>query len=444
MIKRYIGDLYFNNRWYLLMGGIVILFCISFFISILFTPVLLITYCFIALTILDYILLFTGKGDIKAQRILAPRFSLGDDNPVKLSLHNTYRFNVDLFMIDELPAQFQERDFSLSLSLKYLAKNEVTYHLRPLTRGEYAFGNLICYVRSPLQLLQRRCKPVEPTTIKVYPSYLQLKKYQLLALSDNTITGVKKIRRLGHSLEFEKIKDYVPGDDIRTVNWKATARTGSMMVNTYTDTRQQQVYCIVDKGRAMKMPFEGMSLLDYAINATLVISNVALLKHDKAGLITFSNKVNDIIAAERRTHQLSIIIDTLYKQHTDFKESDYEGLGSVIHRRITQRSLLLFFTNFETYSSLERQLPFLSQMATRHLVCVIFFQNTLLKEIYETQPDDLEGIYIKTVAQQFDFEKRQIVKQLRRHGILSILTTPQNLSIDVINKYLELKARQML
>lgn len=444
MIKRYISDLYFNTRWYLLMGGLVIFFCISFFIPVFFVPALLTTLCCILLTLLDYALLFLGRGRINAQRIMAARFSLGDNNSIKLLIHNTYNFKVYLNIIDELPIQFQERNFSLSLSLGYLAKNEVSYTLRPLTRGEYEFGDLVCFVKSPLQLLQRRFKPIGPITIKVYPSYLQLKKYQLLALSDNLVTGVKKIRRLGHSLEFEKIKDYVPGDDIRTVNWKATARTGSMMVNTYTDTRQQQVYCVIDKGRAMKMPFEGMSLLDYAINASLVISNVALLKHDKAGLITFSNKVNDIVAAERRTHQLSIILDTLYKQQTDFKESDYEGLGSVIHRRITQRSLLLFFTNFETYSSLERQLPFLAQMAARHLVCVVFFQNTLLKEIYENQPDSLEGIYIKTVAQQFDFEKRQIVKQLRMHGILSILTTPQNLSIDVINKYLELKARQML
>jgi uncharacterized protein (DUF58 family) len=444
MIKRYISDLYFNNRWYLLMGAVAILFCISFFIPLLFTPAILTICTLLFLTLLDYILLFSGKGHINAQRVMAARFSLGDNNTIKLLIHNTYVFKAHLLVIDELPIQFQDRNFRLSLSIKYSGRNETSYTLRPLTRGEYEFGDLICFVKTPLQLLQRRFKPVGPTAVKVYPSYLQLKKYQLLALSDNLITGVKKIRRLGHSLEFEKIKDYVPGDDVRTINWKATARTGSMMVNTYTDTRQQQVYCIIDKGRAMKMPFEGMSLLDYAVNATLVISNVALLKHDKAGLITFSNKVNDIVAAERRTHQLNLILETLYKQQTDFKESDYEGLGSIIHRRITQRSLLLFFTNFETYSSLERQLPFLSQMSARHLVCVVFFQNTLLKDIYETQPDDLEGIYIKTVAQQFDFEKRQIVKQLRTHGILSILTTPQNLSIDVINKYLELKARQMI
>ena len=150
------------------------------------------------------------------------------------------------------------------------------------------------------------------------------------------------------------------------------------------------------------------------------------------------------MAADRKNNQLHTIIETLYKQNTEFKESDYEAVWVTIHKRITQRSLILFFTNFETYSSLERQLPFLKKIAQHHLACVVFFQNTLLEEIHESNPDDIEGIYIKTIADQFAFEKRQIVKDLRRHGVLSILTTPQNLNIDVINKYLEMKARQMV
>jgi len=265
-----------------------------------------------------------------------------------------------------------------------------------------------------------------------------------MALSDVSLTGEKKVRRLGHSLEFEKIKDYVQGDDMRTINWKATARTGNLMVNTYTDARQQQIYCIIDKGRSMKMPFEGLSLLDYSINASLALLNVSLLRYDKAGLITFSKKIDEIVPADRNSIQLNRLLEALYKQQTDFKESDYEALVNIVHRRINQRSLILLFTNFETHASLKRQLPALVRMASRHLVCVVFFQNTLLKEIQETQPNNMEGLYIKTIAEQFDYEKRQIVKELRLHGILSILTTPHNLTIDVINKYLELKARQMV
>ena len=393
---------------------------------------------------LDYCLLFFLKGSLKANRLLSSRFSISDDNKVTLSIINSYPYKIKARLIDELPFQFQVRNFELVVAIGFKSRETVAYNLKPLSRGEFHFGHLLCFVSSPIGLLQRRYKIAEPTMVKVYPAFQQLRKYQLMAISGNTISGVKKIRRLGHSLEFEKIKDYVMGDDVRTINWKATARSTSLMVNTFTDARQQQIYCLIDKGRSMKMPFEGMTLLDHSINACLALLNVALLKQDKAGLITFSNKVSDVIVADRRTNQLHRILETLYKQQTLFQESDYDAVWSAIHRGITQRSLILVFTNFETYSSLERQLPFLKKIAQRHLACVIFFQNTLLKEIHESTPDSIEGIYIKTIADQFDLEKRQIVKELRRHGILSILTTPQNLGIDVINKYLELKARQMV
>ncbi len=444
MRKGYIADLYFTTMWYLVMGSIAIVFFISFFFPFLFQFASIGTAAMILLTFVDYGLLFFIKGNINATRIIPQRFSLGDDNAVILSLANTLPYKIKLTIIDELPEQFQERDFHRTIFINYSGRERITYTLKPNTRGEYNFGNIVCFVKTPLRLLQRRYISEAQDTVKVYPSYQQLKKYQLLAVSDNLFTGIKKMRRLGHSLEFEKIKDYVQGDDVRTINWKATARSGNIMVNMFTDARQQQVYCLIDKGRAMKMPFEGMSLLDYSINAALTLLNVAILKHDKAGLITFSNSVNDVIPAERRNNQLTILLESLYKQQTEFKESDYESLWIRIHRGITQRSFLLLFTNFETYSSLERQLPYLRQMASRHLLCVVFFQNTLLKEIHETQPDTIEGIYIKTIADQFDFEKRQIVKELRHHGILSILTTSQELTIDVINKYLELKARQLL
>lgn len=426
------------------MAAAAVLFFLSFFFDILFLGAVIYTCALLALTAIDYILLFNGNGTVKATRRMPARFSLGDENTVALTVRHTFSYTTDIVLIDEQPEQLQDRNFLEKLTLTPSTKQKLTYAIRPVVRGAYTFGRLLCYVASPLHLLRRRIVVAEPATVKVYPSFLQLKKYQLLATSDNLFTGVKKIRRLGHSLEFEKIKTYVQGDDVRSINWKATARTGGIMVNTYTDARQQQIYSIIDKGRIMKMPFDGMTLLDYAINATLAVLNIALLKHDKAGLITFANTVDEVIPAERRTGQLTHVMEALYKQQTAFKESSYENLWSLVHRKVTQRSFLLLFTNFETMSSLERQLPYLRQLAQRHLLCVVFFQNTLLKEIQETQPNNTEDIYIKTIAERFDFEKKQIVKELRRHGIISILTTPQQLTLDVINKYLELKARQMV
>ena len=440
----YLSDLLLTMRWYAAMGACSGLFVLAFFFPFLLIPVSVVTVAVLALTIIDYLLLFAGRGGITAQRFCPQRFSLGDENPVRTSLQNEYPFRASVLLIDELPVQFQERNWRKHFDIPFRSHYELRYMLRPTSRGVYTFGSLLAYASSPIGLVRRRFSSAAGSIVKVYPSYLHLRHFQLLAAADQNVVGSKKIRRLGHSMEFEKIKSYVQGDDIRSINWKASARSGDLMVNSYTDARQQLIYCFVDKGRAMKMPFDGLSLLDHSINASLALLNVALTRQDKAGLITFSQKIADVVPADRRSGQLNILLEALYRQETDFKESDYEALSVGTHRRLTQRSLILLFTNFETMSSLERQLPYLRRMARRHLLCVVFFRNTLLRSIHETQPDTVEGVYIKTIAERFDFEKRQIVKELRRHGILSILSTPESLSVDVINKYLELKARQMV
>src|SRR5204863_1610288 len=178
-------------------------------------------------------------------------------------------------------------------------EERITYTIKALTRGEYAFCNINVFVRGPLKLAKRRFVFPAAETVRVYPSYIQMRRYHLLAVSNRLQeAGVKRVRRLGHSIEFEQIKEYVPDDDYRTINWKATARKKDLMVNNYTDERSQQIYCLINKGRTMKMPFEGMTLLDYAINATLVLSNVALVRQDKAGLVCFAENLDAFLQAD--------------------------------------------------------------------------------------------------------------------------------------------------
>ena len=286
---------------------------------------------------------------------------------------------------------------------------------------------------------------IEATSmVTVYPSFMQLRKYELLSNTATLEHGNKRMRKIGHSMEFEQIKEYVSGDDIRTINWKATARKSSFMVNNYTDERSQQVYCIIDKGRLMKMPFAGLSLLDHAINSTLVLSNICLQKQDKVGLITFSNKIGAVLAADRRPVQRENILQLLYNQNTAFLESDFEMLYMQTRNRIKQRSLLILFTNFESLSGLKRQLPYLRSIAKYHLLLVVFFENTELKQLSSIDADNVEEVYVKTIAEKFAFEKRLIVKELSNYGILSILTSPEKLTVNTVNKYLELKTRQAI
>jgi uncharacterized protein (DUF58 family) len=438
-------DLFLTNRLFTGLGVCAVLFLLTFFFPWLGIIPELAFFTFLVVFFADIIMLYRTANGVFAKRHAPERLSNSDENELGVYIENRYPFNINVGIIDEIPFQFQKRDIWFKTALKPNQHKLINYLLRPTKRGEYQFGAVRIYVMSALGLIRRRYSFDQAEVLPVYPSFLQMRKYELMAISNRlTDIGIKKIRRLGHSLEFEQVKNYVAGDDYRTINWKATARTGNLMTNTYTDEKSQHVYCVIDKSRAMKMPFEGLSLLDYAINASLVLSNVALLKEDKAGLITIAEKIGSVIPADRRPTQINKILEVLYKEKTRYLETNMELLYSTVRSVIKQRSLVVFFTNYESMSALQRQLPFLKRIAKFHLLLVVFFENTELKKVSEKPAEDVEGIYIKTIAEKFAYDKKLMVKELAKYNIQSILSTPQNLTINTINRYLELKAKQKI
>ena len=439
------NSFYFNKIVYYIAGSAAIVFIISYFFPSLYTIGLLILIFIAVALFIDGLILFSKRKAITASRETAERFSIGDPNRVLLHINNNYPFNVRISIIDELPVQFQDRNWLKKIFVRHHEGYILEYFLRPASRGEYVFGRINLFVDGPLRLVKRRFIIEAGQTIKVYPSFMQMRRYHLLAVSNKLQeAGVKAIRKIGHSMEFEHIKEYVRGDDYRTINWKATGRKGDLMVNNYTDERSQQIYCLINKGRVMKMPFEGLTLLDHAINTSLVLSNVALVKQDKAGLITFAENLDTFIQADKKSSQMGRLLEALYKQQTQYLEADFEKLFSIIRHRITNRSLLVLFTNFESLESLQRELPALKKMARYHLLLVVFFENTELQSLVDKKAKSLEEIYIKTIAEKFVFEKKLMVKELQKYGIASILTAPQKLTVNTINKYMELKRRMSI
>ncbi|HYM94759.1 MAG TPA: DUF58 domain-containing protein, partial [Chitinophagaceae bacterium] len=277
-------NLFLNSSFYLgrivyyIAGAAAIVFLASYFYAAFFNIGNLILILLGVAVLIDSLLIYTKKRGFAADRFTTDRFSIGDPNKVLLKFKNQYGFPVNVSLIDELPFQFQERKWLHKVKMQAGGTGDLEYFVFPATRGEYIFGKINAYVNGPLGLVKRRYTFPAGQIIKVYPSYMQMRRYQLLAVSNRLQeTGVKRIRKLGHSMEFEQIKEYVRGDDYRTINWKATGRKADLMVNNFTDERSQQIYCLINKGRVMKMPFGGMTLLDYSINASLVLSNVALV-----------------------------------------------------------------------------------------------------------------------------------------------------------------------
>lgn len=442
---KFLKSLYIHKQLYIYLAIASVCFLLSFWLPVLYAVAWIITIIIVVLLLLDVLMLYQTKKAIKARRILPDKFSNSDDNPVPITIKNQYGFKVFLDVIDELPFQFQKRDFSYKTAINPNQNHDFEYVVRPVDRGEYYFGHLNIYVSSVLKIVKRKYQFQNQQMVMVYPSIMQMQKYDFLAIS-NALTqiGLKKIRRIGHTSEFEQIKEYVQGDDFRTVNWKATAKQAQLMVNQYQDEKSQPIYSIIDTGRVMKMPFNGLKLLDYAINSTLAFSNVALKKHDKVGMLSFSKKIETFLPAIHKITYLNKVLEALYNINTQFTDSDYSLLYAQIKRKITHRSLLLLYTNFEHLSALKRQMPYLQAISKKHMLVVVLFENTELESIINENAEDLQSIYHKTIAEKFVFEKRLMVKELQKHGIQAILTPPEKLTINTINKYLEIKARGLL
>lgn len=444
-MKKFFKSLYLQQRFFIALGILVVLFVFAFFFERLIDYLKIGFFVMIGLLVFDILLLYRTKNAIKASRNLPDKFSNGDKNPVDILVSNQYSSSIHIKIIDELPVQFQERSFEIKEIIQKSDSKTFPYTVRPTERGEYHFGGLQIFVSTTLGFAQRKFSFNQDAMVPNYPSFLQLRKYELMAFTNKLRDyGLKKIRRIGHTMEFEQIKDYVQGDDVRNINWKASAKRNQLMINQFQDEKSQPVYSVIDKGRVMKMPFEELKLVDYAINSTLVISNIALKKGDKAGMFSFSDKVSNQVMAQKRASQMNLILETLYNLDTDFKESDFARLYIDIKRSITQRSLLLLYTNFETMDALHRQLPYLQAIAKNHLLVVIFFENTELKELVKQPAVSTQDIYQKTIAEKFIYEKKLIVNELNKYGIQTILTEPQQLTVNTINKYLEIKARGLL
>ncbi len=394
------------------------------------------------LTILDILLVFSSKSPLEVSRHVKERLNLGDENPVELHVKNNAGQPVHFSLVEGFPIEMQERSKVFSATLLPNKTKVFTYQFKPNTRGIFQFNDAFILMRSFFFLASRRIEVPLQEEVHVYPSVLQMKRYELLVFHQQKVSsGIKKIRRLGNNSEFEQIKSYVQGDEIKKINWKATSRRDELMVNQYQEEKSQSMYCIIDKSRSMQMEYDGLTMLDHSINSALVLSNIALKKGDKAGLITYSNKIGVQLPAERSGSQMRRIQEALYNQKTLYMEGDFNLLYQSVRKTVRSRSLLVLFTNFETEFSMRRAIPMLRRLNQKHVLVVVFFENHGLQDLAFSKPNNMFEVYQSAVAERMISLKSKIARELKQNGIQTVLTLPEDLSVNTINKYLELKAK---
>lgn len=428
-------------RFFQLWGGSVLVTALGFFFAPLLYGGLVLATAVLTYAIYEYVSLSRQARHLSASRTFDRRLSLGDDNVVRVRIANAGDRDLAGDLVEELPVQFQEREFRLGFTLNAGETKLLTYRLRPTERGEYRFGRMLVLLRTGFGLADRRFVfGPDEQSVAVYPSVLQMRQ-QALRVSQLLRRGGATVRQrqLGRSYEFDQIKTYVAGDDYRQLNWKATARTGHLMANTYVEERSQQVVALVDTSRTMLSPFEGLSLLDYSVNSALALLNVGLLRGDRVGLVGFDRRVHSRIAPGNRPEQLGRLLELLYAQAPTDYEPDYDALGQYVQRFVRGRSLLMLYTNFATAVSLERNLPALRRLSRQHLLLVVLFVNAEVSALAEVAPRRLEDAYLATVAAEHEAAQTQIASTLTQNGILVLRTRPQDLTAEAVTNYLAVK-----
>ena len=440
-LVRHLRNIHLDNRFFLGMGVVIVLSAVGFWWSGLYYLAVFGLIGLLGALAYDVYQLYLIADEVTAERRTPKVLSLSDETAIRVMVNNRGGRLINALLTDELPAELQIRDHAIPFELPPETERELSYRIRPVSRGEYGFGAINLFLTTKWQLAERRLIFPAEATVPVYPSILQMQQFSLRAKTTVPAQGRKRLRRLAKSYEFDQIKEYVVGDDYRGINWKATGRRNQLMVNQYEDERAQRVFCCIDKGRTMLMPFNGLSLLDYAINATLALSNVILTKQDRAGLLTFSDKIGTVLPADAKPDHLRRIMEALYRQREQQLESNYDLLYHASRKLLGGRSLMILFTNFESNYALDRVLPALRRIARAHQLVVILFENTEIADLLDGPIYGPEEVYVKSTARNFLQQRELMAARLRQNGIKVVLTRPEELTGAVINEYLELKRR---
>lgn len=217
-------SLYFTRLFYVVVSVIIAIFILAFFYEALMQLGRLLLLCLTIAVLIDFVLLFMAKMPLSAQRFCTDRWSNGDDNLVSLVVSNHRPYRIKIEVNDELPPQLVAQYHGEMILLEENETRTIVYKVKPVERGEYHYGIINAFLHSPLGLMIRHLQLGSEQTVAVYPSYLQLRRFGLLPAATDVNNGSRQVRKLGSSLEFEQIKEYVSGDDYRTINWQATAR----------------------------------------------------------------------------------------------------------------------------------------------------------------------------------------------------------------------------
>lgn len=386
-----------------------------------------------------------GKKMFEIERICQEKFSLGAENEVCIRVRNNSDYILHVKLKDEIPEFFKMSNDCIKIKVLPHQQNEGMYIIIPEKRGQFTFGNIHSRYNGILRMCSKIAVYNTIQNYKVYPNMKDLRRYSLAALQKNMLMqGMKKAKVYGMGTEFESLKEYNEGDDYRKINWLATARMNKLIVNSYEPEKNQQIFIMLDSSRVMNSEINNIKKLDYAVNSSFLLTDVAIKKGDNTGLLVFDSCVRRFVKPGKGQGQFQLIAENLYNVEENLVTADYKGALEYLNRYQKRRSLLCIFTElFNTDEALSLANA-LKGLAQRHMPLIITIKDMRLYEIADSQVKDSNDVYMKAAAIKLIREREKIQKIFQSVGIPSLDVPPDKLSIEVVNKYLNIKAGNRL
>ncbi len=402
----------------------------------------------IALAVLDA-LISRSRDEVEVTREVQEILSLGAPNRVAVTVHNRTDRRMRLRVKDDPPCDFDTPERMRLMTLDPWERRTVSYRTIPGRRGDYEFGDLHVRALSRLRLAwwQRRVDASE--AVRVYPNLQQLRQFDALARRGRLEEiGLRSARARGEGTEFESLREYLPDDSFRNIDWKATARRGSPITRQYQAERNQTLMILIDAGRMMAAPAPGvgaeLTRVDYAVNAALMLAHVAERMGDTVGLLVFSDRVQSFVAPGRGPAQSERILQELYALEPRLVEPDFRGAISFLRSRARKRALVCAFTDLVDAEVSSSALSYISSLRPQHLPLVATVRDSQIEAIADDYPETTGGAYEMAVARRTLGRRSLALARLRSRGVLVCDALPDDLAASVVNRYLSVKRRAML
>lgn len=393
-----------------------------------------------------------NRSQLEIARAHDQKLSLGVPNRVTVRVTSRAPRALQVEIADEVPPLFVGWDkASGNVTVAPRETAEFAYHVRPPRRGDFAFGDLNVRWPGPLGFYLRQATIPAAEKVKVYPNLHDIQKYDLLARRDQLAEmGLHNVRLRGEGTAFESLRDYTPDDPYRIINWKATARRGKPISTDYEPERSQRVIAVLDVGRMMRSPIRvedpggvawDMAKVDFVINSLLLFSYVAILKGDQVGLVVFADRVTGYIAPGKGRAHFQKLLDAMYALESEPVEADYARAVNFLSANSRKRALVVLFTDLSGARASESLLAHVPRLAPRHLPLLVTIRDPSLDQEAQQRPIDSASTYRRAVAEQLIDERRLLLDSLGRRGVLTLDVDAGKLSMAVINRYLQLKAK---